>query len=386
MKKKVIILLVTFSLIIISFLFQNTTNEKTINIDSILNKIELRNVQINKTTIKENLNQFYFDDSSIEIERLDNDILYGSLMDDNFITIGLWEYNLVNQSFNYYKYNMNDRIWSYFIDTDDIYYISTQIDNTNGLFHWKLIKSKFDFSNRIEIDSGIIYNDSNMPFFIQDYITHKVLLYSSKDEIEVDDSLKIKQYLSKYTISIFDNNEFLTLIEGNGDHINKNGIFSFNAFSNINFYNNKIIYCDVSYFDKEVIKLYDLQNNQEKVLFENNDLNNWSLSITKCNKDNCILSFDNKIISEKNRLINISLNKNEINIINSNGQKRPEIINKDNFIIFTNDAFILFSSKENKIIEKLNLINNSYVNFISNNDNIILIEDINSDIYIVKLK
>ena len=52
MKKKVIILLVTFSLIIISFLFQNTTNEKTINIDSILNKIELRNVQINKTTIK----------------------------------------------------------------------------------------------------------------------------------------------------------------------------------------------------------------------------------------------------------------------------------------------------------------------------------------------
>lgn len=381
--KKTIILLTSLLIIILLILpsFTFNKNEKTID----LNNLPTQKSNINKIDVKEKINQFYSEDVSLEIESLNHNIIYGSAMNQEFITVGLWKYNIEDKSFNYYFYNFNNRVWSYVIENETIYYITVE-KNDNQLFKWKLIKSDLNFSNRNEIDEGVIYNDNDTPFFRKDEISNNIILYSVKDNISIDSNSIITTYQSEYSISIFENGSFNTIIKETGDHINKSGKFSCNAFTNLNIYNNNIVYCNVSYYGKETIKLLNLKNNENKILYENKDLNNWSLSMTKCNENNCVLSFDNKKVSEKNKMINISLEKNDIYIINSFGYKRPEIIKNNKFIIFTNDNFTTFSVKKNEFINKIDIKTDTFINFKTNNNDKLIVEDKDNEFYIIKLK
>lgn len=370
----------------LSLILDNNKNEKTINSSALIKKLEIQEVDIKKIDIKEKNEQFSNEKLSLEIETINDNILYGSSLNSEFITLGLWNYNLDNNTFNYYTYNFNNRVWSYFIEDEFIYYITLERDTDNFLFKWKLIKSNLNFSDQNVIDEGIIYNDSDIPFFRRDDISKNIILHTVKDNIEFDSNFKITKYLSEYKISIFKNNLFETLIKGNGNHIKKSGNFSYNAYTNLNFYNNNIIYCNVSYYDKETIKIFNLINNNEKILYENKDLNTWSLSLVRCNKENCILSFDNKKDTDKNKLVNLTLNKNNINIIYSNGKKRPELLKNNIFIIFANDYFTLFKANKNKFMKKIDLETETFVNFITDNNDKVIIKDRNSEFYIMELK
>ena len=348
---------------------------------------QLRKEQdIRKTDIRNELQKH--GNYKIEFESYSGNYVYGSYLDSgsyNILlkTVGLWKYNIDNEQLEYYNYTGNDRIWSYFINDYDIYYISLSELEKTSTYKWKLIKSNLNFTNKVEIDSGELYNPSNAPFFIKDDISNKIILYAVYDELEVSEELKLLKYKTKYNISIFKDGKFNILVEEFGDHINKTGTFAYNALTNLNFFDNKIVYCNVSYYDKETIKLLDLESKKEIILYENNDLDNWNLSGTKINKGHYLMNFNSKSSSETTKLISLTEKEDKINVIYSKGYKILGATN-NNFVIYSDEAFTLFSGTS--FTKRLDLNNGFSANYLSNHSNKLIMQGKDSEIYIIYIK
>jgi len=389
--KKILFVILTIALLSLCLIITNVNKntykykETTLNIDKKIKLLSLENVNIIKTNIKGNLN--YYGNYEIELESFNGNYIYGSYQNSNqsLQTIGLWQYNIENKEFKFYKYNNNDRVWSFIIKDDIIYFIT--LTQEYNLYKWKLLKSNLNFNNIEELDNGILKQPLNTPFFIEDEITHKIILFATYDDIEFQENTKLSKHLSKYKISILNDNNFTTLIEENGDHINKKGIFSYSPYTNINFYNSKIIYCNVSYYDKESIILYDIEKQEKKTLYENKDLDNWYLSMTKCNDKNCILSFNDRNAERiNNKIVNINLKNKNINIIKSNDNKTIGNIRDNDFIVYSSEAYLKLSGDNNSFTARLDLNNGFYSKFLTNYSNKFILEGKDNEIYIIELK
>lgn len=196
---------------------------------------------------------------SIEIDYIENHILYGSILDTNehsmlFVTICLFQYNLKTKEYKEYKYNKG-RIFNYYIDGEDIYYVAEEVNNKN--YSWRLNKSTLSFKNNKILDFGNVDNDMDSPRLLKDNVNNALYLFTIKNNgnIQTSDFYKI-------------NGERLELLETFfGHHDTKKGSFIYEMLF-ITIHNGKIYYIRVDDYEKNSLLEYDVISKNTKVLKE----------------------------------------------------------------------------------------------------------------------
>lgn len=271
-------------------------------------------------------------------------------------TAGVWTYDIETNKLLYYKYNKDNRIWSFFIEGKNIYYIELSENMQNNTFKWSLIKSDLEFNKKKIIDNGILYKPTDTPTFIRK--NNSIILHAVYDEIKYKDDFKLTDYKSQFSIKLYKNNNFIELVNKKGNHIKKTGEFSCNSQSIINFQNDKLIYCTVSYGQSEKIIELNTQDSNEKIIYENKLLDKYSLiSFVAISSQIYIVNLKNKLLMDNSELINISEKKS---VILSNLAYISKI-DKEKILVISNNIFTIYSTLENKFKYKLN-INGKYKN------------------------
>ena len=339
-----------------------------------------------KTNIKESLSTY--GDHYVQLKYIDNNIIYGDYIDSTATnttlgTIGLWNYDTISEKFNFIKYEDNKRIWNYIIKDDELYYIEIA-ENENSTFTWHLKVANLDFSNSEILDKGNLYSALEAPKFIKDEITNKIYLISIYDTLKISNNQLIK-YQSEYKFSSVNNKKIKTIFNGFGDHINKTGKFLRNPQYTIDIKNNQIIYTEVSYYDKEITYMLDLESSKQKEIYVNDDLDNWGLSEAFLNEKGYLLNY--KGLGSEGKSVIIDYNLKEINIININGYKISRHIYDNNYIIYSLNTYTIFSPSQNEYIGKLNFGDDLKFKpyYLTDNSNKLILLSYEDDIYIVEL-
>lgn len=217
--------LLTISILILYVNFYKNENDVK---NKVITENNLKNLQpletnVKKTNIKEYLN-IKEEECEIEIENVIDGSIYGNCIKDkkNSIvlqTAGVWTYDIETNKLLYYKYNKDNRIWSFFIEGKNIYYIELSENMQNNTFKWSLIKSDLEFNKKKIIDNGILYKPTDTPTFIRK--NNSIILHAVYDEIKYKDDFKLTDYKSQFSIKLYKNNNFIELVNKKGNHIKK---------------------------------------------------------------------------------------------------------------------------------------------------------------------
>ena len=270
-KKKVLIVILIIILVGGIVIKSNLNHKNNPKQENVLLKEEKENKPIIKPVEKpyslqtktfnlnHHLKKYKNEAISIDIDYIDNNLVYGSILntkDDSilFTTLYLFQYNIKTDEYKEFKYNKG-RIFDYYIIENNIYYISEKIEN--DIYHWQLIKSDLSFETHQQLDSGTIKNDMNSPRILYDNKDNELYIVTIKNE-------ENSQFSNFYKVK----NERLELLETfKENHDTKKGQFIDNMLY-VTLHNGKIYYIKVEDYEKNEIMEYDVKKKNNKTIKE----------------------------------------------------------------------------------------------------------------------
>lgn len=220
---------------------------------------------------------------SIDRSYLHGNIYYGEILDvtkngNLLLTKSLFSYNLVNEEFKIYEFNLNKRIWQYFIKDNYIYYIILT-GSEESYFTWELFRSDINFNNPISIKKGNTINPLYAAWFVRG--SNDELLFISINNNLVMNEMSFYQVKDKeFNIYEVEGLELKVLKNGTGNACTREGLFLCDMF---NYYldNNKLVYCQITDYKKQEIISLDIKSLKEEILYLNNtdklNINNFIL-------------------------------------------------------------------------------------------------------------
>lgn len=370
----------------INFYRNDLIKSKYIN-DNFLKNLPILETNIFKTNIKTLLDDYEVCD--IEIENVSEEYIYGNCIKNksNSVVIssaGIWKYNIKSNELFYYKYNEDNRIWSFFLDGKYIYYIELIENLDNNIFKWNLIKSDINFNNKTILDYGVLYKPTDTPFFIKNKNTNEILLHTSYDEIEYKKDFQLIKYISRFKIKIYQNGNFIDLVSKSGNHLEKTGEFSCSSAHNIDIQKDKVLYCTVSYNQSEKMIELNINDLKEKIIFENNSLNNYNLISFKNVNGHYIVNLKNKYLIDNSEIVNIIEHDKMSPSYSLSSLAYINTITNENCLVINNNIFAIFSISKNKFLYKLNVNVNFKNVFYLNNDYLVSL-DTDDEVYLIKI-
>ena len=227
-------------------------------------------VQTNSTYSKVNDYLSNYKNYNIEILRNFNNILYGTIIDENrdlilFSTYATFSYNTSNDKFNINILENNIRIMDYIVLDNYTYFCTLQYENVSNSFLWNIYKQKNDFEESKElILSGKITDVFDFPVFN----------YISKDSILVTVNYLINETDLKYEFfEINTSSHQLTSLVNDtyipGEH---KGTILYNS-NTIKIYKDKIYYSVLNSDNSQYLLSYDIISRKKQKIYTNEDDN-----------------------------------------------------------------------------------------------------------------
>ncbi len=236
------------------------TNEKKQATPIVVPKEKKFQITFENFELNNHLKKYMDKLTSIDIDYIENNIIYGSVLDtinDPFLytTICLFQYNTKTKKYKEYEYNKG-RIFDYYVDEKDIYFISEKLE-ADDYYHWKLNKSTLSFETIEELESGNIKYDVNSPRLLKDNVNDELYLLTVKNngEIQTSDLCKVDGNKIEKKESFF------------GNHETKKGSF-INAMLYVTIQKDKIYYIRIDDYEKNSLIEYDTKTNQNNILKE----------------------------------------------------------------------------------------------------------------------
>lgn len=322
---------------------------------------------------------------NIEILRQYNNILYGSIIDENndpvlFSTYAIFSYDTVNDTFDINILDNDIRIIDYIVLDDTTYFCTLQYDTEiNNSLLWKIFKQKSNF----RVDAELLLSGN-----ITDVFDFPMFNYISKDRILVATKYFVNKRNLKYELleANTSSNSLATLINDTYIPEKDQGSILYNS-STIKIYNNKIYYSILNSDSSQCLISYNLANGEKEKVFTN---------------DNNYYGIFNFIISNKYIFIQLSSDANaSINLLLDATTYDKKYSFKSKVLTFPNlinNEKILFHSSNNKWdIFQLDGISNSlkelniwkdtsvFPKYILTDNNTILLQTFDNIFYEVKI-
>lgn len=227
-------------------------------------------VQTNSTYSKVNDYLSNYKNYNIEILRNFNNILYGTIIDENrdpilFSTYATFSYNTSNDKFNINILENNIRIMDYIVLDNYTYFCTLQYENVSNSFLWNIYKQKNDFEESKElILSGKITDVFDFPVF--NYISKDSILVTVKYLINETD-LKYEFFeinTSSHQLTSLVNDTYIP-----GEH---KGTILYNS-NTIKIYKDKIYYSVLNSDNSQYLLSYDIISRKKQKIYTNEDDN-----------------------------------------------------------------------------------------------------------------
>lgn len=327
----------------------------------------------------------YTEDGKYNIELLKSSTsnsVYGTIIDASsnnnlFLTIGIFEYNTLNNKFNYYENNSKTRIMDFNIINNVIYKVLLENNSDGKGYTWKFVKQNLKNNMETEIDTGEIINIFEFPKIMDEGGN----FYLSAIKNYKDDT---GEYVSqKFMLYKVNEDKIGELLMESGSLVKDYGNLAYNL-SNVKIYNNKFYYTIVDENHIQYFKSYDLKYNKNSIVYQNND-SDYVIYNYIPTDNGYYLNLSNKYDDNKAKILYFLKNGNEVKL-ETKLNTFEQLINKNN-ILFHNSGnkWIIYDISKNKLHNVGMKQMQIYPKYLVLEQNEIIIQDFDNNFYIGKI-
>ncbi len=284
-------------------------------------------------------------------------------------TVGIFEFDLDNEQFEFFKYDDGKRIFDFLVINNSIYYVEIQEDDET--FYWSFIKTDKNFDNKEILSNGMIKNVFNYPRILTTE-DGKILLISITDDENGEEKFQFTTY--------FQGQETI-LMEDKGSTLADTGVLLYNI-ANVYIYKNKIVYTVVDENKIQHLNTFDIEKSIIK-----NQYTNFNSTTIMYNYKFLSNGLYIQLILKDNENTSQILYINEKNTMKFSGATNTfdNLLNESILLFHNNgDKWKAFFSSKKKIYNIKANVSNIYPKYLIS-ENKVIIQDFKNNFYVGKL-